>query len=78
MRTVAALFLLVGGVMMFQGCGSGQSGGSFSKFDAGACNPAYCVALGTGTACCTTSGQCGTDFGNGCVASGLSQVDGGH
>ena len=34
--------------------------------DGGSCNPNFCVA-GTGAACCLASGECGIDFGLGCV-----------
>ena len=34
--------------------------------DGGSCNPNFCVA-GTGSACCLPSGECGIDFGLGCV-----------
>lgn len=31
------------------------------------CNPVFCPDIGVGTACCTDTGRCGTDFGEGCV-----------
>jgi hypothetical protein len=56
-------------------CSDGSSSGGSSS-EGGSCSPAFCPAIGTGTACCVDANRCGTDFGNGCVAS--RQIDGGH
>ncbi len=51
------------------------NGACATRSEGGSCNPAVCPAPGTGTACCTTTDQCGTDFGHGCVPA--AQIDAG-
>ena len=51
------------------------NGACATQSEGGSCNPAFCPAPGTGTACCTTTDQCGTDFGHGCVPA--TQIDAG-
>ena len=72
MRAFGFLLIAVLGVAAFEGCGSSDSttgsSGSNSKFDAGGnCNPAMCPnTMGNARPCCA-AGQCGYDYGLGCV-----------
>jgi hypothetical protein len=70
MRTLIVLFLGAFVTCAFEGCASDSSPGDtpLGQHDAGTCNPAFCQALGSGTACCVDN-RCGTNLnGMGCTA----------